>query len=72
MSEVFEKDDYFKIDPECHMVGNSEPWEYFPGVQMWWKSIDSVKRPLTLGIRGLILEWKIKNRTNNRKFLADF
>ncbi|MHB8077464.1 amidohydrolase family protein [Desulfosporosinus fructosivorans] len=50
MSEIFEKDDYFKIDPECHMVGDSEPWEYFPGVQMWWKSIDSVKRPLTLGM----------------------
>ena len=43
------KDDYFKIDPECHLIGNMEPVNHFPGVKMWWKAIASISRPLMLG-----------------------
>jgi hypothetical protein len=39
---VFEQDDYFKIDPELHLVGDIGPLEHFPGVQMWWRAIDNM------------------------------
>jgi len=58
---VFEQDDYFKIDPEAHMVGDMQPLQHFPGVQMWWRAIDNIRRPLTLGtppeaMAGLVAE----------------
>ncbi len=43
------KDDYFKIDPECHLIGDMEPLNYYPGVQMWWRAIENIKRPLLTG-----------------------
>ena len=43
------KDTYFKIDPECHLIGDMEHLNYFPGVQMWWQAIDNIKRPLMTG-----------------------
>lgn len=46
---VFEQDDYFKIDPEPHLIGDMKPLEHFPGVQMWWRAIGNIKRPLMLG-----------------------
>ena len=49
MAKEFEKDDYFKIDPECHLIGDMEPYNHFPGVQMWWKAIDNISRPLLTG-----------------------
>jgi predicted TIM-barrel fold metal-dependent hydrolase len=42
-------DNYFKIDPECHLIGDMEHLNYFPGVQMWWRAIDNIKRPLFTG-----------------------
>lgn len=50
MMTGFTRDDYFKIDPECHMVGDMEPLNHFPGVDMWWKAIASIGRPLSLGV----------------------
>ena len=49
MATEFRKDYYFKIDPECHLIGNMEPVNHFPGVKMWWKAIASISRPLMLG-----------------------
>ena len=49
MSNEFPKDDYFKIDPEPHLIGDMEPINHFPGVQMWWRAIASISRPLILG-----------------------
>jgi predicted TIM-barrel fold metal-dependent hydrolase len=49
MAKEFELDDYFKIDPEPHLIGGMEPINHFPGVQMWWKAIDAIRRPLILG-----------------------
>lgn len=31
---AFEKDDYFKIDPEAHLIGDISLIQHFPGVQM--------------------------------------
>ena len=55
-SAVFEQDDYFKIDPEAHLVGDMKPLEHFPGVQMWWRAIHNIARPLMLGTPPEILE----------------
>lgn len=46
---MFPQDDYFKIDPEAHLVGRMGPLEHFPGVRMWWKAVENIRRPLTLG-----------------------
>jgi Predicted metal-dependent hydrolase of the TIM-barrel fold len=43
---TFTGDDYFKIDPEAHLVGDMGPLLHYPGVQMWWRSIDGIKRAL--------------------------
>lgn len=48
MSEAFIKDDYFKIDPEPHLIGNMELVNHFPGVQMWWRAIANIGRPLSM------------------------
>ncbi len=50
MTIEFAQDDYFKIDPEMHLIGDMEPLNHFPGVQMWWRAIDNIRRPLTLGL----------------------
>jgi predicted TIM-barrel fold metal-dependent hydrolase len=50
MDENSNRDDYFKIDPEAHLVGDSEPFEYFPGVKLWWHSIAAIKRPMMQGM----------------------
>ncbi|MFZ5643606.1 MAG: amidohydrolase family protein [Bacillota bacterium] len=42
-------DNYFKIDCEPHLIGDMEPINHFPGVKLWWKSIDSIGRPLLFG-----------------------
>jgi len=49
MAVEFEKDDYFKIDPEPHLIGDMSRVNHFPGVQMWWRAIDNIKRPLLMG-----------------------
>jgi len=49
MGTEFKKDDFFKIDPECHLIGNMEPINHFPGVKMWWKAIAGISRPLMMG-----------------------
>lgn len=49
MSE-FQKDDYFKIDPEMHLIGDMEVYNHFPGVQMWWRAIGNIYRPMLMGL----------------------
>ena len=49
MTAEFAQDDYFKLDPEAHMIGRMEPLNHFPGVRMWWKAIENTSRPLLLG-----------------------
>jgi predicted TIM-barrel fold metal-dependent hydrolase len=50
MANEFEKDDYFKIDPEPHLIGDMSLVNHFPGVQMWWRAIDNIIRPLMMGM----------------------
>ena len=49
MTAEFPQDDYFKLDPEAHMIGRMEPLNHFPGVRMWWKAIEHTSRPLLFG-----------------------
>jgi uncharacterized protein len=50
MTYANDKDDgFFKIDPECHLIGDMELIDHFPGVQMWWRAIDNIMRPLMQG-----------------------
>ncbi len=45
----FKRDNYFKIDPECHLIGEMEHINHFPGVQMWWRAISGATRVLMTG-----------------------
>lgn len=49
MSVEFEKDSFFKIDPEPHLIGNLDQVSHFPGVKMWWNAIEAIRRPLLTG-----------------------
>ena len=42
----FQKDDYFKIDPEPHLLGDMTAISHFPGVQKWWKAIEGCKQAI--------------------------
>lgn len=46
------EDGFFKIDPECHIIGDMSSVEHFPGVQMWWRAIDGIMRPTLQGAPG--------------------
>jgi predicted TIM-barrel fold metal-dependent hydrolase len=57
-----ELDEYFKIDVECHLVGDMEPVSYFPGVKMWWRAIQGITRPLFFPLETPPELLKVKNR----------
>lgn len=65
-------DNFFKIDPECHLIGDIGPVNHFPGVQMWWRAIDNIKRPLLTGTTGALLgkaaagmeEWEMQKNAS--------
>jgi predicted TIM-barrel fold metal-dependent hydrolase len=59
----FRKDDYFKIDPEAHLIGDLTPIQHFPGVQMWWKGAHGALRALTMGMPPTALEGMEKRET---------
>ncbi len=67
------KDDYFKIDPEAHLIGDMEPIDHFPGVKMWWKAAGSITRPLTLGVRPESFEgmerWEMEKKADPANLL---
>lgn len=50
MNKEFNKDDFFKIDPESHLVGDHQPFDYFPGARLWWHSIRCITRPMNQGM----------------------
>lgn len=49
MDDKYYNDGFFKIDPECHLIGDMEQVNHFPGVKMWWRAVDSIMRPLMQG-----------------------
>lgn len=72
MTEI-EKDDYFKIDPEPHLMGKMDHINHFPGVQIWWKAIGGIMRPMTTGIPpgefAQIEEWELTKNTDPANLL---
>jgi len=56
MANEFKKDDYFKIDPEPHLLGEMEHLNHFPGVQMWWRAVEGIKRPMLMGMQPNVLD----------------
>lgn len=67
------EDGFFKIDPECHIIGNMESVNHFPGVQMWWKAIDGIMRPTMQGApegyMNLIEPWEMQKSTDPENIL---
>lgn len=67
------KDGFFKIDPECHIIGDMEPINHFPGVQMWWKAIDGIMRPLMQGASADYMKdiepWEMQKSTDPENIL---
>ncbi|MDD5311996.1 MAG: amidohydrolase family protein [Dehalococcoidia bacterium] len=55
-TKQFKKDGYFKIDPEAHLIGDMTPYNYYPGVKMWWDAIANIRRPLTMGAPVSLIE----------------
>ncbi|MBI5843640.1 MAG: amidohydrolase [Deltaproteobacteria bacterium] len=62
-TETNVKDDFFKIDPEAHLIGDMEAVNHFPGVRMWWKAIENISRPMVTGMPDSFLlsleEWEM-------------
>lgn len=73
MTVKFEKDDYFKIDPEAHLIGDMTPINHFPGVQMWWRAIANITRPLILGtpaeMLALLEPWEMQKNLDPASLL---
>jgi predicted TIM-barrel fold metal-dependent hydrolase len=55
MAKEFKKDNYFKIDPESHIVGKDHPL-YFPAVRLMWRSLLAIKRPLMMGMPQSVID----------------
>ncbi|MDI6795674.1 MAG: amidohydrolase family protein [Desulfatibacillaceae bacterium] len=62
-TETNAKDDFFKIDPEAHLIGDMKAVNHFPGVQMWWRAIENISRPMVTGMPDSFLlsleEWEM-------------
>src|SRR5512136_2329876 len=73
MTHNSSNDGFFKIDPECHIIGDMEPVNHFPGVQMWWKSIDGIMRPLMQGAPADTMKelepWEMQKSTDPENIL---
>lgn len=67
------EDGFFKIDPECHIIGDMGPVNHFPGVQMWWRAIDGIMRPTLQGapdhLLNMIEPWEMTKSTDPENIL---
>ncbi len=67
-------DDYFKIDPEPHLLGDMDTINHFPGVKMWWKAIENINRPLMQKIPPKLLsgmeKWEVTKSSDPQMLLA--
>ena len=67
MTTEFKKDDFFKIDPECHLIPDIHLLEHFPGVNMWWRAVPNILRALNMGLPEGDLsfeDWELKHVPN--------
>lgn len=73
MNQDIWEDGFFKIDPECHIIGDMEAIDHFPGVQMWWKSVDGIMRPTMQGAPPKYLDmlepWELSKSTDPENIL---
>ena len=73
MTHNSSNDGFFKIDPECHIIGDMEPINHFPGVQMWWRSVDGIMRPLMQGAPANYIKelepWEMQKSTDPENIL---
>jgi predicted TIM-barrel fold metal-dependent hydrolase len=51
MTIEFKKDNFFKIDPECHLITNISLFEHYPGFKMWWGAVPNILRALNMGLK---------------------
>src|SRR3990170_6006743 len=58
----FAKDDYFKIDVECHLSGDKEFIEYYPGVKLWWRGVDGTRLAFGAGEKKAVSKEKEKEK----------
>ncbi|MCX6006946.1 MAG: amidohydrolase family protein [Chloroflexi bacterium] len=67
------QDDYFKIDPEAHLIGDMEPINHYPGVKMWWKAIENITSPLIFGLppaeMAFLEPWEIQKNADPASLL---
>jgi uncharacterized protein len=67
------QDDYFKIDPEPHLIGNMEPINHYPGVQMWWRAIGNITSPLIANLppaeMAFLEAWEIEKNADPASLL---
>lgn len=67
------EDGFFKIDPECHIIGDMGPINHFPGVQMWWNAIDGIMRPTIQGAPSEYMStlepWELQKSTDPENIL---
>ena len=72
MTAEFEKDGYFKIDPETHLVGNKALFDHYPGIKMWWKAAVNADRALHFGMPPQYTEeWEKENNPDPEQTLAN-
>jgi hypothetical protein len=66
-------DDFFKIDPEPHLIGDMAQVNHFPGVQMWWRAIEAIKRPLLTGTPPEVFQgmeaWEMEKSTDPNRLV---
>jgi uncharacterized protein len=73
MTTEFEKDKFFKIDPEFHIVGDMSHIMHFPGVQMWWAAIKGITPALNTGINAAVFEglekWEFEKQSSPERLI---
>ncbi|MFA5903062.1 MAG: amidohydrolase family protein [Desulfobacula sp.] len=73
MVSCFEKDNYFKIDPEFHIVGDMRHVLHFPGVKMWWRAVGGITPALQKGMPASAMEglepWEFEKQTDPARLI---
>lgn len=67
------EDGFFKIDSECHIIGDMELINHFLGIQMWWNAIDGIMRPTIQGAPSEYMStlepWELQKSTDPENIL---
>jgi predicted TIM-barrel fold metal-dependent hydrolase len=67
------EDVFFKIDSECHIIGDMGLINHFPGIQMCWNAIDGIMRPTIQGAPSEYMStlepWELQKSTDPENIL---